>query len=112
MAQSRLWSFLEANANVVIGFAINYVANLVILPLYGFAIRPGQAFSMGLVYTGISLGRQYVIRRWFNLREERRIVPVNSPDAGPRPAGDLQQVGGALPLTLPPDFKANPGRAE
>ncbi len=66
MSQSRVWSLLEANANVVVGFAINWVANLIILPLYGFPVTKGQAFSMGLAYTGISLGRQYAIRRWFN----------------------------------------------
>lgn len=65
MTQSRLWSLLEAKANVLIGFAINWVANLLILPLYGFPVTKGQAFSMGLLYTGISLARSYAIRRWF-----------------------------------------------
>ena len=66
MTQSRLWSFYEAKANVLIGFAINWVANLVILPLYGFPVSGRQAFSMGLLYTGISLARSYALRRAFN----------------------------------------------
>jgi hypothetical protein len=66
--QSRLGSLYEALINVVIGFVINYLANFVILPLYGFHITPSQNFTMGLLYTGISIARSYVIRRWFNAR--------------------------------------------
>lgn len=68
MNQSRLGSLYEALINVVIGFSINYLANFVILPLYGFHITAGQNFTMGLLYTGISIARSYVIRRWFNAR--------------------------------------------
>lgn len=68
MNQSRLGSLYEARINVLIGFGINYTANLVILPLYGFHITLGQNFTMGLLYTGISIARSYVIRRWFNAR--------------------------------------------
>jgi hypothetical protein len=39
---------------------------MLILPAYGFHITGGQAFSMGLIFTAISLVRSYVLRRWFN----------------------------------------------
>ncbi len=64
--QSRTGSFLEAWANIAVGFSINWVANLMILPLYGFPINGGQAFSMGLIFTAISLVRSYTLRRVFN----------------------------------------------
>ena len=66
MTQSRLWSLYEAKANVLVGFGINWIANLVILPLYGFPVSGTQAASMGLLYTGISLARSYALRRVFN----------------------------------------------
>jgi hypothetical protein len=66
MNQTRLGSLIEVCINIAIGFAINWVANLYILPLYGFHITGGQAFSMGLIFTVISVVRSYVIRRWFN----------------------------------------------
>jgi len=66
--QTRLGSLIEVMINIAIGFAINWVANLYILPLYGFAITGSQAFSMGLLFTVISVVRSYVIRRWFNGR--------------------------------------------
>lgn len=68
MTQTRLGSLIEVLFNIAIGFAINWVANIYILPLYGFQITGGQAFSMGLIFTVISVVRSYVIRRWFNAR--------------------------------------------
>lgn len=68
MSQSRLSSFYEACMNIVIGFSINWVANLLILPIFGFNVTGGQAFGIGVFFTAISLVRSYVIRRWFNAR--------------------------------------------
>jgi uncharacterized membrane protein (DUF485 family) len=68
MSQSRLSSFYEACMNIAIGFSINWVANLLILPIFGFNVTGGQAFGIGVFFTAISLVRSYVIRRWFNAR--------------------------------------------
>ena len=68
MTQTRLGSLYEALMNVAIGFAINFVANLVILPLVGFHISVGQNFFIGVLYTIVSVARSYAIRRWFNTR--------------------------------------------
>jgi hypothetical protein len=66
MTQTRLGSWLEAWANIAIGFGINFIANLIVLPLFGFHVTPGDAFGIGLVFTAISLVRSYVLRRVFN----------------------------------------------
>jgi hypothetical protein len=66
--QTRLGSLIEALANVVIGFGINWTANMLILPLFGFHVTGGQAFGIGLLFTVISVARTYVLRRWFNAR--------------------------------------------
>lgn len=68
MSQTRAGSLIEAFINVLIGFWINYIANLLIFPLFGFQISLSDNFIMGLIYTAISIGRSYVIRRWFNAR--------------------------------------------
>jgi len=68
VTQTRLGSLIEACINVVIGFGINFVANLTVMPLFGFDVSAGQAFGIGLIFTGISIARSYVIRRWFNAR--------------------------------------------
>lgn len=74
MTQTRLGSFIEACINVAIGFAINFVANLVILPLIGFNISVGQNLFIGVLYTVISVLRSYAVRRWFNERIHRAAV--------------------------------------
>ena len=64
--QTRLGSFVESCINVMIGFWINFVANLVILPMIGFHITVSQNLFIGLLYTLVSVARSYAIRRWFN----------------------------------------------
>lgn len=66
--QSRIGSLIEAIVNVLIGFGINFTANLIVLPWFGFALTPTDAFGIGLVFTAISIARSYFIRRYFNNR--------------------------------------------
>ena len=68
MNQTRICSLIEACINVLIGFAINFCANMLILPLIGFHITASQNLFIGVLYTIISVARSYVIRRWFNAR--------------------------------------------
>lgn len=68
MRQTKLGSFYEACINVAIGFAINFVANLVILPLFWFDITLTDNLYIGLLYTVVSVVRSYVVRRWFDRR--------------------------------------------
>jgi hypothetical protein len=66
MRQTRFGSFIEAWANIFVGFAINWSANMLILPAFGFPVSAAKAFGIGLIFTVISLVRQYILRRWFN----------------------------------------------
>lgn len=64
--QTRFGSFVEAWANIAVGFGVNFGANMIILPMFGFTgLTAGKNFIIGILYTGISLVRSYVIRRWF-----------------------------------------------
>jgi hypothetical protein len=76
MNQTRLGSLIEAFVNVLIGFTINYIANLLIFPMYGFHISLMDNLTMGFIYTGISIARSYVIRRWFNQRLHKAVTKV------------------------------------
>ena len=68
MTQTRLGSLIEAFINVLIGFGINFSANLVILPMYGYTPTLWDNFEIGLLYTVVSIARSYIIRRWFNAK--------------------------------------------
>lgn len=71
MTQTRLGSLIEAIINVLIGFGINFTANMLIFPLFGFHISPGANLALGLIYTVISVVRSYAARGWFNARLQR-----------------------------------------
>jgi hypothetical protein len=68
MNQTRIGSLIETMVNIAIGFSINFCANMLIFPLFGFHITPGANFTLGVIYTVISVVRSYAIRRWFNAR--------------------------------------------
>lgn len=71
-SQTRMGSFIEAWVNVFIGFGINFTANMLILPVFGFtSLTLATNFVIGAIYTVISVLRSYVIRRWFNDRLHR-----------------------------------------
>jgi hypothetical protein len=65
MRQTRWGSFIEVSINIFIGYWINFVANLLILPMFGFNITLSDNLLMGFIYTFISVARSYVVRRWF-----------------------------------------------
>lgn len=66
--QSRRSAIVEAWANILIGFAVNYATNLLVLPLVGAHVGLLDNFMLGWVFTTMSIVRQYALRRWFNAR--------------------------------------------
>ena len=66
MKQSKLDSAFESITNVLVGFAINFAANMLIFPLFGWSISIEQNILLGALYTVISLVRSYAIRRAFD----------------------------------------------
>ncbi len=68
MPQTRLQSLIEALLNVLVGYGINFTANLLILPLFGFNVTLTQNLAIGAIFTAISIVRSYLIRRYFNAK--------------------------------------------
>lgn len=66
MKQSRIDSVMESLVNIVIGLTINFTANMLIFPLFGWYITASQNILIGVIYTVISFVRSYLIRRAFN----------------------------------------------
>lgn len=66
-AQSKRASIIEVWTNIIIGFSVNFVANLWLIPLMtNTTLTHAANFWGGWIYTAISVLRQYCIRRWFN----------------------------------------------
>ena len=68
MTQSRTHSFMEACTNIAVGYAINIVLNYLIFRCMSIPVTLHQNLTMGLIFTGVSLTRTYVIRRAWNRR--------------------------------------------
>ncbi|WP_082337297.1 DUF7220 family protein [Xanthomonas oryzae] len=71
VSQSKRGSVFETVTNTLVGFSINWCANMVILPMFGMPISGATAFHMGVIFTLISIARGYILRRVFNKITER-----------------------------------------
>lgn len=65
MTQSRAMSLVEAVANVVVGYGVAVVTQIVVFPRFGFQPSLGENLSIGLIFVGVSLVRSYLLRRLF-----------------------------------------------
>ena len=64
--QTRGMSAVEATVNVAIGYFVSVVANIMVLPLFGYNVTVFDSFAIGAAFTVISLVRSYSVRRFFN----------------------------------------------
>jgi hypothetical protein len=65
MKQSRTMSLVESIANVIIGYGVAVVTQILIFPVFGLRTTLAQNLKMGAVFTIVSLGRSYALRRLF-----------------------------------------------
>lgn len=68
--QTPRGAIVEAWTNIALGFSVNWLANIVLIPLMspGGHMTLAANFWGGWIYTSISIIRQFAIRRWFNAR--------------------------------------------
>lgn len=70
--QSKLESFIESCVNILIGYSVAVISQLVIFPFFNINIPLSDNLLIGMWFTLISLIRSYVIRRCYNLKTMRR----------------------------------------
>jgi hypothetical protein len=58
-------SLVEAATNVVVGFGVAVVTQILIFPVFGLHTTLAQNLKMGVVFTLVSIARSYVLRRLF-----------------------------------------------
>lgn len=63
--QLKKHSLFEATTNLIVGYIINFIANILIFPLFDWHITIAQNLWLGVIFTFISLARQYCLRRAF-----------------------------------------------
>ena len=65
MTQSRAMSLIEAGTNVLVGYAMAVLAQVLIFPTFGLHATLAQNLGIGLIFTGLSLVRSFALRRLF-----------------------------------------------
>ena len=63
--QSRRQSLIEAITNVVVGYALAVITQIVVFPWFGLQVSLGDNLSIGALFVTISLIRSYALRRVF-----------------------------------------------
>ena len=63
--QSRRQSLIEAITNVVVGYALAVITQIVVFPWFGLQVSLGDNLSIGALFVTISLIRSYALRRFF-----------------------------------------------
>ena len=70
MMQSKRESLIETLTNVSIGWFISFIANMLVLPLFDYDVSLTDGLLISIIFTAVSVIRSYIIRRWFNSKEE------------------------------------------
>ena len=65
MKQSRLMSLVEAITNVIVGYGVAVVTQILIFRIFGLQTTLGQNLAMGGIFTIVSLVRSFLLRRLF-----------------------------------------------
>jgi hypothetical protein len=59
--QSRRMSLVEAVTNVVVGFGVALLTQVIIFPLFGLNVSLGENFAIGGLFTLASIARSYAL---------------------------------------------------
>lgn len=78
MKQSRAMSMIESIANVVVGYGVAVATQILIFPVFGLHMTLAQNLKMGAIFTIVSIGRSFALRRVF---EEIRVRSTKSENA-------------------------------
>ncbi len=72
MKQSRLMSLVESLANVLVGYGVAVITQVLVFPMFGLAVTIAENLLIGFVFTCVSLVRSYALRRSFEALRVRQ----------------------------------------
>jgi hypothetical protein len=65
--QSRWMSFVEAVTNIVVGYGLAVLTQIIVFPMFGLQPTLAQNLKIGAVFTVMSIIRSYALRRVFEM---------------------------------------------
>ena len=78
MKQSRLMSIVESLANVLVGYGVAVITQMMVFPLFGLAVTVTENMLIGLIFTAVSIVRSYALRRGFEALRVRQSASDSS----------------------------------
>ena len=64
--QLKRHSFLESIINVVVGYGVALLSQVLVFPIFNIHVSLKQNIYIGLIFTIVSIIRSYCLRRIFN----------------------------------------------
>lgn len=71
MKQSRLMSLAESVTNVIVGYGVAVVTQILIFPIFGLHTTLAQNLKIGAAFTVMSIARSFALRRVFEAMRMR-----------------------------------------
>ena len=65
MKQTSLMSLVEAITNVIVGYGVAVLTQMLVFPVFGLHTTLAQNLKLGLVFTVVSIARSFTLRRVF-----------------------------------------------
>ena len=65
MKQSRAVSLVEAVANVVVGYSVAVMTQMLVFPVFGLQTTLVQNLKIGGIFSLVSIARSFALRRLF-----------------------------------------------
>jgi len=71
--QTRTQSFIESTTNIIIGYIVALISQIIIFPLFNINVPLSDNLLIGAYFTVISLARSYLLRRYYNRKHINKI---------------------------------------
>jgi len=75
MKQSRTMSLVEAVTNVVVGYGVAVMAQMLVFPMFGLHVTLVDNLLIGAIFTAASIIRSYSLRRIFEAIRTQSLIP-------------------------------------
>ena len=76
MKQSRTMSLVEAIANVIVGYGVAVLTQILIFPIFELHTTLAQNLKMGAIFTVVSIARSFALRRVFEAIRTRTMAAL------------------------------------
>ena len=72
--QTRKASLAESLMNVAIGYGIALASQIIVFPMFGIHIPLSSNIGIGVIFTVVSIGRSFALRRLFEVLRVRGVL--------------------------------------